>query len=292
MFGTQARAGGKSSPAWMLEYSHELAPNLFGSFVYLNEGHFPGHHRDGIAAQFGGTTGRLAHGFSLQAALGPYRYFDTTVAENPTGYADAHGTGMVYSLGVRWREHESSPWSWQFRIDHVDAHKGFDSTLYSLGAVYRLRQDATFAHEGAPRGNAARDEVVASVGRTIVNSFHSETSQAREVTYRHAFTPVVRASVGWLNEGDARLIRRNGVLAQGWLEPTFYDGRFSMGVGFGPYLAIDRYRSGNPDVLGMLSTTVSYRIARSVGLRLTWHRSVSKFDRDSDILLAGIGYRF
>lgn len=284
--------GAAGSPAWSVAYSHDIAPLVFGRVTYINEGHFTGHHRDGIAAQLGLRTPGLAPGLTLHGALGPYNYFDTTLAENAEGYANAHGTGMVYTLGAHWRQSEDAPWSWQLRVDRIRAAHGVDTSLVMLGASYRVEQDATFGHEGAPRGNAARDEVAVLAGATIVNSYESQHSSARSVDYRHAFTPVVRGSVGWINEGDARLVRRNGVVAQGWLEPTFLDGRYSLGIGFGPYVAIDHYRGGGSELLGMLSTTFSHRFARSWNLRLTWHRSVSKADRDTDILLAGIGYRF
>jgi hypothetical protein len=293
VFAGQARLSEprQSSPAWELAYSRDIAPHVFGSVVYINEGHFVGHHRDGGAIQIGVRSSAQADGFGLFAAVGPYRYFDTTLAENGDGFADAHGTGMVYSVGAHWRRRQPDPWSWQLRVDRIAAPHGIDTTLVMAGAAYRLRQDASFAREGAPRGNAARDEVVVSLGQTIVNSFESEQGNAHSVDYRHAFTPVLRASVGWLNEGDARLIRRNGIVAQGWLEPTFFDGRFSLGIGFGPYFAIDHYREDR-DVLGLLSTTASYRFGNSWSARFTWHRGVSRWDRDSDILLLGAGYRF
>lgn len=283
--------GETGTPGWSVAYSHDITDHLFGSVVYLNEGHFPGHHRDGFAAQAGLRTGDLGHGVYLQAALGPYNYFDTTLAENAQGYADAHGTGMLYSLAARWRQGDSAPWSWVFRVDRTQAPHGIDTTMFLVGASYRVSQDASFGQEGTPRGHAARDELTVSGGQTIVNSFESQNSSARSVDYRHSFNPVMRASLGWLHEGDARLVRRDGLVAQGWLEPTFYDGRFSLGIGFGPYIALDHYRSG-PDVLGLLSTTLAYRLSPRWNARILWHRSVSRYDRDTDILLAGIGYRF
>jgi hypothetical protein len=284
--------GDRGSPAWSLTYDHELESHIFGRVAYVNEGHFTGHHRDGLAAQLGLRSPEILPGLTFDAGLGPYRYFDTTLAENAEGYANAHGTGILYSAGAQWRRAESDPWSWRLRMDRIHAPHGVDTRLVFVGASYRLEQDATFAQPGAPRGNSARDEVTVFAGATIVNSYESQHSSARSVDYRHAFTPVVRGSVSWINEGDARLIRRNGIVAQGWLEPTILDGRFSLGVGFGPYIAVDHYRGEGRDVLGLLSTTFSYRFARSWNARLTWHRSVSRFDRDTDILLAGIGYRF
>ena len=116
------------------------------------------------------------------------------------------------------------------------------------------------------------------------------SASSRSVT--KAFGPVVRASIGWLNEGDARLIRRDGVVVQGWLEPSFYRDRFTIGVGYGAYLAVDRYRPDKRDLMGILSTTASYHVAPYWVARFSWHRIVSRNDRDSDIILLGAGYLF
>jgi hypothetical protein len=40
---------------WALSYSHELSPHFSASLTYQNEGHLPGHHRDGFAAQLWAT---------------------------------------------------------------------------------------------------------------------------------------------------------------------------------------------------------------------------------------------
>ena len=55
-------------------------------------------------------------------------------------------------------------------------------------------------------------------------------------------TNLHRLSVGFLNEGDTQLIRRNGITTEGWLEPSFNSGLWSIGAGFGFYTAIDKHR--------------------------------------------------
>ncbi len=112
------------------------------------------------------------------------------------------------------------------------------------------------------------------------------------MTYRHAFGRVLRASFGWIYEGDARLIRRDGVVLQGWLEPAFENDRFTLGIGYGGYFAVDRYRRGEKDLLSILGTTASYRLGRHWLGRFEWQRVASRHSRDSDIVLLGLGYRF
>ncbi len=299
LFAGGARGGTDhaSTRAFALAYERGIgvpgiARYLFGGVVYLNEGHIPGHHRDGMAAQLGVRTNPGGSGLSLSAAAGPYRYFDTAVAEEqPQGYADAHGWGTLYTLGAAWRAHDSR-WLYRLRVDRVRGQGSFDTTSVFAGVGYRLDQDGSFPDNAWPRTKGGADEVFAAGGTTIVNSFHSQKANAGTVEWRHRLGPAIRASVGWLSEGDARLIRRDGVLVQGWLEPTFSEGRYSLGVGFGPYFAVDSYRPDARRTQALLSATASYRLSTSWLARLTWHRSVTSYDRDSDIFLLGVGYRF
>jgi hypothetical protein len=291
---TQSDMPRARSYGWLFSYSHDLSPYLSASLSYQNEGHVPSHHRDGHSAQIWARTSAFAPQLSLAAGIGPYRYFDTAVAESAEGFANAHGWGVMYSFVANWRA-DSSPWFYQLRVDRVETRHNLDTTLLMAGMGYRLDQDGSFRGNASTRGFADRSREVALLGgRTIVNSFESESSIAKSIEYRHAFGPVLRGSLGWLSEGDARLIRRNGVLAQVWLEPSFYRDRFTLGLGLGPYIAVDDYRTGRPNVhaLAILTTTMSYHFARGWVGRVSWHRISSNYDRDSDIILLGMGYRF
>ena len=271
----------------VIEYSHDLADHLAAAYAYRNEGHLPSHHRDGHSLQLWATTNG-AEGFSLRAGLGAYRYFDTAVAENPQGFGNSHGWGTLLSAAARWRV-AGSRWTWEMRVDRIMAHESFDTTQVTAGLGYRLDQDGSF-RSNATRA-AHRGEVDLLGGTTIVNSFESEGATATSLDFRYALGPVWRASLGWVNEGDARLIRRNGAIAEIWLEPSFAHDRFTMGVGIGTYVAIDDYHVGT-HVQGVISTTLSWRVGERWAARIIWHRISSNYDRDSDIVLAGLGYRF
>jgi len=276
--------------AWWTGYTHDLPGPLFAGVGYLNEGHLPGHHRDGTAAFIGLRNDIPWHGLVFALAAGPYRYFDTRKAQDPEGFRDAHGWGALYSASASWTP-KGSRWFYEVRLARVEADHHPDTSLLLVGVGAKLDQDSTFGRADPPRAKGGRDELVGYLGATIVNDFESPHSFSNSVEYRHAFTPAVRASLAWINEGDARLIRRNGVALQGWLEPTFNNGQFSMGLGFGPYISVDDYHPGRHSI-GLLSWTLSHRLTRSWNARFTWHRSVSDDDRDSDIILLGVGYQF
>src|SRR6478609_8116872 len=45
-------------------------------------------------------------------------------------------------------------------------------------------------------------------------------------------------------------------------------------------------------VAGIFTMTASYRIGREWTARFSWNRVLSNYDRDADVLLFGVGYRF
>jgi hypothetical protein len=282
------------SYAWSLTYLQELGEHFAASFSWLNEGHVTNHHRDGHTVQLWARTHVHDPRFVIAAGVGPYRYFDTTVAETGGAYSDTHGWGVIYSLTATWQS--QSRWSYQLRMNRIETTQSTDTTSLLLGIGYRLGGSNSGDGDGLPP--AGKNEVALLLGQTIVNSFNAEHAVAKSMEYRLAFGRSLRASLAWIDEGDARLIRRNGVALQGWLEPEFLDKRFTVGIGFGPYVAIDQYR--NPDqgenggtrISGILTMTTSYRFGQRWLARFSFNRIVTKYDRDSDMFLLGVGYRF
>jgi len=279
----------ESSYAWFLSYDHALAAHWSAMFTYRNEGHIPSHHRDGHGVQLWYST-HDGDGFSLRAGLGPYRYFDTAVAENPTGFENAHGWGALYSVAAAWKP--AGRWTWQLRADRIHTRDSFDSTQLALGASYRLTPDSVRITDGSPGApSAGKYELDVMTGQTILNSFESENAVARLLELRVALTPSLRATVAALDEGRSGLLDRSGVVMQLWLEPGFSDDQFTIGLGAGPYFGNDREHRGM-HVHALIGTTFSWRFARAWTTRITWNRVASNYDRDSDIIIAGIGYRF
>lgn len=292
--------------ALALSYSHDFTRHLSASVSYLNEGHVPGHHRDGFVPQLWLASGELlARRFSLAAGIGPYHYFDTVPASSGAGYEDRRGWGVVYSLAATLRS-ASSPWLYQLRFNRVLVNGGgMDTSTVLVGIGYRLDPDERSASVGAGgSGEVSRQQELTLLGgRSIVNSYESERAWAKAIEYRRtlgsalggpAFPAAARGSILVLDEGDGGgLTHRRGVAAQGWLEPSFYDERLTLGAGLGPYLAIDDRRAASGVVLsGLLSLTASYRLGQSWVVRATFNRVMSGYHRDTDVLLLGLGYRF
>jgi len=289
---------GGNSYAWLLSYQQALGEHLMASFSYQNEGHVPNHHRDGHSLQLWGRTRAFSPRLSFAAGAGPYRYYDTTVASgaSTSNYSNAHGYGVLYSATATWST-PGSRWLYQARLDHIETKKSIDTTELLFGVGYKLDKDDASVYRGSEsRPAPKRDEVTLLAGATVVNSFQSDHHNdiAASVEYRHAFGPVARGSIAWINEGDPQLIGRYGIVMQGWYEPSFFGERFTLGAGLGLYVAVDEKREGDHDpfAAGIFTMTASYRIGHDWAARFSWSRVLSNYDRDSDILLLGLGYRF
>ena len=283
--------------AWLISYQQELGKHLAASFTWQNEGHLQNHHRDGHSLQLWGKTRAFSPRLTLAAGIGPYRYYDTTVASSSStsDYSNAHGYGVLYSATATWST--SGRWLYQARLDHVETKKSIDTTELVVGVGYKLDKDAASVYRGSESSpGAKRDEVTLLAGATVVNSLNSDRDNAiaASIEYRHAFGPVLRGSIAWLNEGDPNLVGRYGIVAQGWYEPSFSGDRFTLGVGLGLYIAVDEEREGDHDAFaaGIFTMTASYRIGRDWTARFSWNRVLSSYDRDTDIVLFGAGYRF
>jgi len=295
----QGFGSGGSSYSWQLEYRQALNEFLAASVSYLNEGHISSHHRDGHTAQLWAGT-LLADGkLSLSAGIGPYFYYDTVPASQGVLYANDHGWGLNSSLAATW--HTDSRWQLQMRTNWIESDSPHDTISVLFGVGYRLDSPKEVSRSAAtdtqvPQGRS--NELVAYLGRTIVNSFDSEHSVAVGVEYRRQLSEYLEGSVGWLHEGDTRLVRRDGLTSEIWAMRSFFDDGLVLGIGGGLYFNLGSYHhviepnNTRKTVSGIVSLTGAYRIVPEWELRTVWHRIVTNYDRDTDVLLGGIAYRF
>jgi hypothetical protein len=295
----QHTEAGERSYSWQLEYQEGLGEHFAYSISYLNEGHVPEHHRDGQMAQLWTRTNLLDRRLSLAAGLGPFRYFDTTAAKAGASYQNDHGWGVAMSLAATW--YTADRWLFQLRTNVVETASSIDTISTLIGIGYQLEPPPTrgpLPMASPQRRKTTDNELTVFLGRTIVNSFSSEHSIAAAVEYRHGLWRYVDWTVGWLFEGDNRLTRRNGLTTQLWATRAVLDDRLSLGIGAGPYINVDHYR--NPlqtsertrAISGIVTLTASYRLTPDWALRSSWNRIVTSYNRDTDVILAGVGYRF
>ncbi|MFA5073127.1 MAG: hypothetical protein WC539_04445 [Nitrospirota bacterium] len=282
------------SYAWQIEYRDKLGEHIAYSISYLNEGHIKNHHRDGHIVQLWARTAFLEKHLLLSAGVGPFFYYDTTRSSEGSDWENDHGWGMILSCDASW--YLTNRWYVQVRTNWNQFSPSFDTVSLLGGIGYRFDSVATLTEQKASfQQNAFKNEVTFFLGKTIVNSFGSELADARSIEYRRRLLAFMDLTVSWLNEGGNEVLRRNGLATQLWGTRYFFDDRLSLGVGGGAYFSINRRHSQNERIRivdGIVTLTGNYRFFADWGLRLSWSRVVTSYNRDTDVILGGIGYIF
>jgi hypothetical protein len=288
-----------STYAWGLEYREHLLLHLDTSFGYLNEGHLPGHDRDGALLELWANTGPWFNRVHFALGAGPYFYFDTQEdAASPDGYSDRHGIGLIVSAYASVALSER--WLALLEVNQVVAPGDINTRTVMIGAAYSLDRfiEQLQRSQASDSGSVAdvANEVGVFGGQTVINDLHSERSTNFGVEYRHRMGRHVEASASFLDEADGPSGRNAGVTGEVWLVQSFLSRHLVTGLGLGPYLSLQKYftadgRTG-ASVIGLASMTVSWRFSRFLALRCTWHRGITTDDQDRDILTAGLAWRF
>jgi hypothetical protein len=279
---------------WSLAYQHPVYHGLGLGAAWINEGHLPNHHRDGLGGQL--WLGTKAAGMSLALGAGPYYYFDTTQQPGDPREVDSHGWGVVYSAALSWQlEHR---WVHQLRINRVaSTHQpATTSVLYGLGYSFRGDEGDQGDQQGDQQNGELRGyQLSALAGLTIVNSFSSETSLAKSVELRGKHGDQFEWTLAWLSEGSSGTFHRDGFTAQGWLVRGWHEGNTTLALGVGPYAIVDasgEERQNARHLAGMASLSASQRFAAHWRGRISFNRVVGTHPFDSDVLLAGTSFEF
>ncbi len=280
-----------------MTYLQGLGENTAVSFSWLNEGHFQHHHRDGHSIQVWART-KPQKRLVFAAGVGPYRYFDTKTAQEGGSYVDSHGWGVILSLSASWRL--DNRWLFLVQSNYIKTERSLDTHTLSAGIGYQL--EAAIPPGQAPISSEIDsipiNEVTVFLGQTIVNSGESENDHARAIEYRRRLGRYLDWTIAWLNEGDPQLIHRNGIITELWLTRHFSDPNISLGLGIGPYIAVDERRNPDADredndvIVGIITMSAAYKFNSPWVIRISWNRIVTDYNRDTDVLLWGVGYRF
>ncbi len=283
-----------ASYAWALEYRQRLLPCLDASLDYLNEGHVPGHHRDGAGLEFWGRMPLWQDRLSLSLGAGPYLYFDTLT--DPTaavGYRDYHGVGVIATLAASYSLSER--WFALLELKQVLAPGDAGTRTLLLGAGYRVEplvETLGPADDGATLPN----ELGAFFGETVINGLHSDASNTFGAEYRRRMAPHFELSASLLSDSDGVDGRHQAATAEAWIVQELPAARLVMGLGLGSYVSLQSYRTvyyrPAASVSGLASLTVAWRFTRALGLRLSWHRGFTGDDQDRDIVTLGLGWHF
>jgi hypothetical protein len=283
--------------AWGLEYRQKLLAHVDASFGYLNEGHLPNHHRDGGLLQFWATTGAWRDRIALAVGAGPYLYFDTQFHENWQGYINQHGVGAIlsaratFALSRRW-----------FAL--LDANQVMlvnpATRIILLGVGYRLEDSPVTLHwqqsDQAAGAGELRNEAGFFAAQTVLNDLSDHKSSDFGFEYRYRLASHLELSTSLIEEASGAVESHASVMGEIWAVQDFIGGRFTVGLGVGPDVALSAYQTADgrmgASVLGLASMTASWRFTGPLVLRVSWHRGFTSDDQDRDIITVGLGLRF
>lgn len=297
--GLTTRAGfQRSSYNYQLDYRQDLYRNFAGSFAYINEGHFPDHHRDGTAWEGWVNLPLFQDRIAFSLGGGVYYFYDTQSLPNGDT-ADVHGTAPIFSATATG--YFGDRWFYRVMINRINPSHDAKVQTFSAGLGYwfgpdRRPRGAHPARDPVADGYVTEPQVAVFGGKSVVNTYFSESAWAGAAEYRQGILPHIDVTGSVIYEGDPRVIRRSGVAAQVWPVNTFLNDTMSVGFGIGPYIFIDRKHqrvpgSKNPAAIApLVSLTFAKRLSDAWFVRVMFDRVTSTYNRDADIFLLGLGY--
>lgn len=287
----------QSNPAtyqWRLDYQQGLGEHYYFEGGWVNDGHMPGHLRDGIAAQIGIRTSLFGPRWSVGIATGVDRFYDTVAdSANPGDFADIQGflwltSGQISYYAGRWI------FSAQVNLE-IAPPKSYDGLSALIGVGYQLQKSDSPGPRAWPERQTeftTHNEFTVSVGQTVPNGGSSDPKGiAGMVEYRHGVWRYMDLTFAWINQGDNAVLSRVGLGVQLW--PTRAFGPVTLGIGLGAYFAVDQDDSTSTEkVAGLVSPTFSYRFAKHWDGRFIWNRTVTGNNTNTDFFSLGLGYRW
>ena len=289
-----------SSYSWQVDYSQDFYRNLAASIAYINEGHVPGHHRDGTAVEVWGRLPFKQNRLSVSFGLGAYFFYDTQPL--PSGdTTNVHGTAPIISLAATG--YLSNRWLYRLMVNRINPAHSMRVNTAVLGVGYWFGRDqkpipGKLGDAPDEKAYVTENEFTVFAGQSVVNTFFSQTGRAGALEYRRGLINHVDWTASLIYEGNPEIVRRSGFAMQAWAVNTFFNDQVTVGIGLGPYIYIDHKQpaqAGRPNsaaIAPLGSLTISDRISEHWNARLTFHRVTSNYGRDADIFLLGLGYRW
>ena len=285
---------GTGKTEWSISYLQGFGEHLAFSITYLNDGHQSDQHRDGLAPQVWGRINTMEKRLGLAAGIGFYAYCDSDLSPAGYGYRNVHGVGAISSVTATW--YGESPLLFQLRANYIVTPNSFDSLSATFGIGYLLDASPEARSSGLSRDNArtAENEIAVLLGASVLNNSRSDQSFAQSLEYRRTLSRYFEWTAAFINEGSSSSSDRYGFATQLWAVHDFFEDHLALGVGAGPYFAWDTKREdgGNSTTAGIVSLTASYRFSPHWAVRLTWNRILADYDRDADLFISGLAYRF
>lgn len=292
--------GRHSTFTYQVDYSQEFYRNFAASVAYVNEGHVPGHHRDGTALEVWGRLPFDHNRFSVALGAGGYYYDDTQRLPGGSS-ADVHGTAPIFSVSVTG--FLSDRWFYRAAVNHISPSGEMKVYTAALGIGFWFGRDqkpipGELGDTPSERSYLMEQEITVFGGQSVVNTFFSPKGRAFAAEYRCGLARHVDWTASLIYEGNPLIVRRSGFATQGWAVNSFFSDKVTVGIGFGPYVYLDKKHPdavGSTDstsIAGLGSLSMTQRLSKHLMVRLLFDRVMSNYNRDADIFLLGLGYHW
>lgn len=283
--------------SWQLGYAQALGPRYAWSVGWLNEGHLPGHHRDGatlmgwrVLPMEGRPRLRLAFGAGL------YRTFDTE--DQGTTYANRHALKGILGASIQM-PFGDTPWGGQLHLARSVLSSNQDTRTLQLGLTYSFRKADAVRPRILPDRASDCQSLTLYYGTAILNSQTSQNGEAFALEYRRRWSDRFDWTVAYSDEGDLELVRRDTLAFQAWATSTHLGGRLLLGIGAGPTLCHALTPEGQPPperswgTGARITMAATWRFEASPWqVKAAWNRTRTPNDRDTDLIATGIGLAF
>jgi hypothetical protein len=279
---------------WQLEFQEPLSRQLNASLSWLNEGHTPGHHRDGLATQLwlGVPVWRNRTEFDFGA--GPYLYFDTQQESSARGYSDVHSVGALVSASLSLNITPS--WFINVRLNEIYAPGDPNTLGFLVGGGYHFGRSERALSGPDGSQTFARQQIQLFAGEMIYNQLSSHQDRTLGLEYRLALVPWAAWSATWFHTvGSTSSGQREQIASQVWLVDSVLGGRLALSAGVGVYTPLGAQPLGEENsaaLSGLSGLRMEWCWSRNSSVVLTWYRSFTNDDDDRDIITLGYGFRF
>ena len=285
---------------WRLDYQQGLSEHWYFETGWVNDGHFSGHLRDGLAVQLGARTTLWTPRLVVGLAAGVDRFYDTTNdSSNAGNYSDVQGFMFIgtaqisYYFANRWIVRAQG----NLELAPSTSYNGAGALI---GVGYQLQAPATPGARAKPEPQTSfstGNEFSAFIGQTVPNGGKADPKGvAGMVEYRHGIWKYFDLTISYIYQGDNDVLVRNGFAAQIWPARKF--GPVEFGLGFGVFFAADQKYTpppGDPEngkFSLLVSPTVAYRFGEHWVTRFMWNRTVTTYNENTDFFGFGLGYRW
>jgi hypothetical protein len=302
-FGEQGKGSEHTGlAAYGLDLNHTINDSLSTDIFYTNQGHFPEHHRDGAGASLM-LNKQLLPQLTVSVGAGPWAYCDTLIPDNGKPAQDLHGIGATAGVAAAW--HAKNHIVYQVRANYYTAKDSF-SSYSAVGSIgYEFGGDAgtsSFSQSDSSSSdnssdNSGKNQISMLAGESAVNVPGNVRSLATSVEYRRELGKSLDLTVAGISEGNNKFADRSGVAPELWLRENVLDNRLSFSIGAGVYAGVDQRKeqegyASDKFAAAIVSTSANYKFTDHWNARLTWHRVLTSYDRDADVVVAGFGYEY